>query len=81
MFRDLRSKNLLALSPYSVSELCNWSIFFILVILALSSARKFNLVTFFKSSSPEINFSRIFTPFRLRVLYYRECEVADYLEE
>jgi hypothetical protein len=81
MFRDLRSKNLLDLSPCSVRELCNWSLFFILVILALSSERKFNLVTFFKSSSPEINFSCIFTPFRLRILHYRECEVVDYLEE
>jgi hypothetical protein len=42
----------------------------------------FNLTSLFKSSSPEIVFlSRIFTPFRLRELYHRECEVAEHLEE
>ena len=79
---DLRSQKLLALFPYSVRESCSWSLFFILFRLAFSPMRLLIIISFLKMSSPEIVFlSRIFTPFRLRNLQHRECEVVDYLEE
>lgn len=64
--RDLRSQKSLALSTYSEREPCSWSLLFILIRLALSPVRLFNLTSLFKSSSPEIVFfSRIFTPLQI----------------